>query len=116
MDNSFTIRHRNLQKLATEMYKIINNQSPTIMSLTFPNTNNPYNLRNKNPFQTNNVRSVFNGQETIYFRGPKTWALVPTEIKDSTSLLQFKGKIKKWMPIGCMCRIYKTYVNNLGLL
>ena len=63
------------------------------MSLTFPNTNNPYNLRNKNPFQTNNVRPVFNGKETIYFRGPKTWALVPTEIKESTSL-KIKIKIK----------------------
>ena len=73
MDNMFTIHHRNLQKLATEMYKIINNLSPTIMSTIFPHTNNRYNLRNKNPFQTSNVRSVFNGQETIYFRGPKTW-------------------------------------------
>ena len=72
MDNSFTIHHRNLQKLATEMYKIINNLSPSIVSFIFPYSKNPYNLRNKNPFQTNNVRSVFNGQETVYFRGPKT--------------------------------------------
>ena len=116
MDNTFTIHHRNLQKLATEMYKIINNLSPTIMNTIFPYTNNPYNLRNKNPFQTSNVRSVFNGQKTIYFRGPKTWALVPAEIKESNSLLEFKNKIKKWKPIGCMCRICKTYVNNLGFL
>ena len=113
MDNSFTIHHRNLQKLATEMYKIINNLSPSIMSFIFPYSKNPYNLRNKNPFQTNNVRSVFNGLETVYFRGPKTWAIVPTEIKESSSLLQFKSKIKKWKPVGCMCRICKTSVNNL---
>ena len=86
------------------------------MSTIFPYTNNPYNLRTKNPFQTTNVRSVFNGQETIYFRAPKTWALVPAEIKESNSLLEFKNKIKKWKPIGCMCRICKTYVNNLGFL
>ena len=115
-DNTFTIHHRNLQKLATEMYKIINNLSPKIMNSIFPYTNNPYNLRNKNPFQTSNVCSVFYGQETIYFRGPKIWILVPAEIKESKSLLEFKNKIKKWKPIGCKCRICKTYVNNLGFL
>ena len=45
---------------------------------------------------------------------PKTWAIVPTEIKVSSSLQQFKSKIKKWKPVGFMCRICKTYVNNLG--
>ena len=30
-DNSFSIHHRNLQKLATEIYKVNNNLSPTIM-------------------------------------------------------------------------------------
>ena len=41
-DNSVTIHHRSLQKLPTEVNKIINNHSP-------------YQLRNKNPFQTDNV-------------------------------------------------------------
>ena len=36
MENTFTIHRRKLQKLATEMYKIINNLSPTIMSTIFP--------------------------------------------------------------------------------
>ena len=76
------------------MYKIINNLSPKIMNSIFPYTNNPYNLRNKNPFQTSNVRSVFYGQETIYFRGPKIWILVPAEIKESKSLLEFKIKLR----------------------
>ena len=43
---------------------------------------------------------------------PKTCAFVPAEIIESSSLLQFKNKIKEWEPIGCMCRICKTYVNN----
>ena len=64
-DQSFTIHHRNLQKLATEMYKIKNNYSPLMMKHIFPDSTNPYKLRNKNPFQTDNVRTVFNGTETI---------------------------------------------------
>ena len=88
-DNSFTIHHRNLQKLATEMYKIKNNLSPTLMKFIFPERTISYNLRNINPFQSTNVRTVYYGTETISFRGPKIWALVPGEIKNSTSLTLF---------------------------
>ena len=41
-DNSFTIHDRNLQRLATEMYKIINENSPSIMKEIFPMSSNPY--------------------------------------------------------------------------
>ena len=115
-DKSFTIHHRNLQKLAIEMFKIKNNESPLLMKSIFPDTTNPRDLRNKNPFQSNNVHSVYNGTETISFRGPKTWALVPDVIKQSKSLLEFKRKIKQWKPIGCSCRLCKTYVNNIGFI
>ena len=64
-DNSFTIHHRNLQNLSTEMYKIRNNMSPGIMKCIFPDTTNPYNLRNKNPFKGSNAHTVYNGTETI---------------------------------------------------
>ena len=43
--NSFTIHHRNLQKLAIEMYKIEKNLSPSIMSTVFPRHLIPYNLK-----------------------------------------------------------------------
>ena len=43
-DGSFTIHHRNLQKLATEMYKIHNNLSPSIMKTIFPERSMPYNF------------------------------------------------------------------------
>ena len=93
-DNSFTIHDRNLQRLATEMYKIINENSPSIMKEIFPMSSNPYDLRNKNPFQTHNVNSVYNGTETLAYRGPKTWAMVPTEIKKLKPLDKFISKIK----------------------
>lgn len=115
-DNSFSIHHRNLQKLATEMYKVKNNLSPTLMKHIFPDRKIPYNLRNMNPFQSTNVNTVFNGTETIAFRGPKTWALVPEQIKNSASLPEFKAKIKGWEPKGCTCRLCKVYINNLGYI
>ena len=64
-DNSFTIHHRNLQKLATEMYNIHKNLSPSTMRSVFPERSMPYNLRNKIPFQSTNVSTVTYGTETL---------------------------------------------------
>ena len=115
-DNSVRIHHRNLQKLATEMYKLNNNISPTLLKNILPEKDNIHNLRSNNPFQTFNIRTVGYGMETIAFRGPKTWAIVPTEIKQAVSLIEFKTKIKRWIPEGCTCRLCKEYVINIGFL
>ena len=115
-DNSFTIHYRNLQKLATEMYKIEKNLSPSIMRTILPGQSIPYDLRKKNIFKSSNVHTVFYGTETISFRGPKTWELVPEDIKCSKTLAEFKNKIKNWEPKGCTCRLCKDYVVNLGFI
>ena len=115
-DNSVTIHDRNIQKLATEMYKMKNDLSPNIMKDIFTLNKNPYNLRKDHTFYADNVHTVAYGTETISFRGPKTWELVPHEIKSSKSLIEFKNKIKCWKPIGCTCRLCKTYIPNLGYI
>ena len=81
MDKSFTIHERNLQSLAIEMYKIEQNISPSFMRSIFPLSNNLYQLRNKQTYQTENICTVAYGSETIAYRGPKTWDLVPDNIK-----------------------------------
>ena len=93
-----------------------NNLSPDIMKYIFPKTSNPYDLRNKNPFASRNIRTVFCGSETLSHRGPETWAIVPSEIKASKSLNEFKSRIRLWKPVGCKCRICKVFVYNLGFL
>ena len=86
------------------------------MKTILPESQNPYLLKSGNPFHTENIRTVYYGTETISFRGPKTWAMVPNEIKQSNSLNEFKCKIKKWVPKGCMCRLCKVYVQHVGFL
>ena len=98
------------------MYKLKNNLSPKLLKSIISESNNPYDLRSENPFQTNNIRTVCYGTETISFRGPKTWALLPSEIKQSKSITEFKRKIKRWVPEGCTCRLCKVYIQNLGFL
>ena len=116
LDNSYTIHHRNLQKLATEMFKIKNNISPTLMQELFPVHEDKYDLRKKRCWETSNVRTTCYGTETLRFRGQKKWQLLPISIKESNSLLEFKSKIKNWRPEGCTCRLCKEFIHDLGFI
>ena len=115
-DNSMTIYHRNIQKLAIEMYKIKNNLSPLPMKQILQENTNTYDLRNMRCWEPSNVRTVRYGTETISYRGPKTWDIVPQNIKDSLSLAEFKIKIKSWKPNDCTCRLCKTFIPLLGFI
>ena len=55
VDNSFSTHHRNLQKLAIEMYIVKNNLSPSFMNTMFPLSQNPYNLRSNPTFKIENI-------------------------------------------------------------
>ena len=115
-DDSMTIHHRNIQKLAIEMYKIKNNLSPSPVQDIFQTASHNYNLRNTREWSTDNARTVYFGTETIRFRGPKTWDIVPENIKEAESLSEFKQKIKTWKPIDCKCRLCKTFIPELGFI
>ena len=50
-DSSVSIHDRNIQCLATEMYKVINGLSPPVLSNTFTQKNcHPYNLQLNSQF------------------------------------------------------------------
>ena len=108
-DGSVTIHQRNLQKLATEMYKVKNGLSPKIMADLFT-----LKSHGNSDFVIPQVKTVNRGIETIRYRGPLTWDLVPEEIKQSESLSIFKDRIKEWKPTGCTCRLCKTYISGIG--
>ena len=65
------IHEKNLQLLMTEMFKTINNQSPTFMNEIFPERNAAYNLRNSNTFTVPIVHTVKYGTETVRYRGQR---------------------------------------------
>ena len=115
LDNSFTIHHRNLQKLAVELYKVIHNLAPGPMNDIFKLSSNECNVRDK-MFITSNIHSVLHGTETIAFRAAKLWPTIPPEIRNTTSLSTFQHKIRQWKPIGCLCRLCRPYIKNLGFL
>ena len=98
------------------MYKVKNGIAPLIMNQVFEVTDSHYNLRNDKTWVTHNVRTVNNGTETLCFRGPNTWEILPSSIKNIQSLKEFKTKIKTWKPEGCSCRSCQTYIPSLGFI
>ena len=112
---SVTVHSRNLQILATELFKVSNGLAPEITNNVFQINPSVYNLRNSE-FKTENVNTVHYGTESLSFLGPKIWKLVPLEIKNSTSLHIFKNKIKTWVPESCPSRLCKLYFQGVGFI
>ena len=122
-DGAVTIHHRNLQFLAIEMYKVFKNIAPSLLSdvferhLNVDTENVSSNTRSaKSFYNRNNPKTVKYGLETLRSLGPKIWNMVPVDLKNTLSLPSFKGKIKKWVPYDCPCRLCKIFVPNLGFV
>ena len=108
---------KNLQYLATEIYKVKNCLSPEIMKEVFIfQENENYNLRSGTHLTNRNIHAVHFGTDTITNLGPKIWKLVPDEIRNASSLLVSKSRIKTWTTDNCPCRLCKTFVKDLGFI
>ena len=73
-------------------------------------------MRIAKDFKGHNIKTVYNGNETISYRGPLIWKLIPDNIKIAKSLNEFKAKIKKWKLDSCNCHICKTFIPELGFI
>ena len=114
-DKSFTVHHRNIQTLAIEIYKVINDISPAIMKEIFVvKENRRYN--SKELFETHNIHTEHYGKESLSYLGPKIWSIVPNNIKTLPSLKSFKQNIRKWKPDNCPCKLCKTFIAGVGYI
>ena len=66
-DNSFRIHHRNLQKLAIEIFKVKLGLASEIMKNVFPIIENPYDLEKEAKFWSRNVHTVRYGIKIASF-------------------------------------------------
>ena len=78
LDESFKIHHRNIQSLAIERLKIINNLSVIIMNDIFKPRAVSYNLRSQTDFTTPNVNSEHFGISSLgtWLQKFETWYLM----------------------------------------
>ena len=85
-DRSLSIHQKNLQILATEIYKTKNDFGHKIMKDPFHFIQKPYNLRNDPELQRRRNRTVYFGTESMSSLAPKIWELIPSDIRSANSL------------------------------
>ena len=100
-NKTVSIHQRNLQILATEIYKAKNKISPEVVNSLFEFTNKNYNLRNVS--KRKRYFTVHYGSESLVSLAPKIWELVPDSIREVKTLSIFKNKIKAWTTNKCPC-------------
>ena len=67
---------------------------PEIMNQVFDIIEPLYPLRNELRFDSGNIRTVRYLIETAAFVGSRVWRYMPSELKGSTSLNEFRSKMK----------------------
>ena len=74
-------------------------------------------LSKKTEFKRNNVKTVYNGTETLkLFLGPRIWEIGEGYIKKCNSLEEFKLKTKLWIPENCPYRLCRRFLSQVGFL
>ena len=88
------LQNGNIHLLATELFIVKNGLSPPFMNDIFvENAQHYYDLRKKTEFKRNNVKTVYNGTETLTFLGSRIGEFVRDYIKKSNNIEEFKLKI-----------------------
>ena len=114
--NDITIHHRNIQTLMIELFKIKYDLAPPIMDSLLNRRTICYNFRNLQEFQSERKRTVFYGLETISYRAPQLWTILPEEFKQRNTISLFKSDVRQWICNECPCRLCKIFVRNLGFI
>ena len=69
-----------------------------------------------NHLQLPKVRTTIYGTENIQYRGCLLWSSLPSFLKDSSAIQEFKRKIKQWNGDSCTCRLCSVFIKDLGFL
>ena len=88
-----SIHQKNLQVLATEIFKVKLNISPDILKELLSFNVRNYNLRSQSTLKRIKTNSVYFGGENLSSLALKIWDLVPDSFKNENSLERFKNRI-----------------------
>ena len=116
INNEVSTNNKNIQTLLIEVYKNLNGLSPPIMLDLFTTRDNIYNLKNFRELYCEKKKSIQYGTETVTYKAAKLWELLPYDIKNSPTLIEFQDRIKTWSQDNCPSRLCKPYLKNIGYI
>lgn len=86
------------RSIVIEVFKSLNQLSPSFMWDVFTFRNIQHNLRNKKQLVINHSRTKKYGIETFTVHGAKLWNTLPDVIKNCDTLKNFKKLVMNWKP------------------
>ena len=94
LDNSVSIRHRNIPLSSIELYKFKHNLSNQVMSELFNLRTINYDFRSQTDFELRPTYTTAYALRSLKYFAPKIWNIVAIDIRISDSLSEFTIKIK----------------------
>ena len=89
----------------TEIFKSISQISPEFMWSFFKQKKLSNNLRKQPILNLPKTQSTYDGTNAVHFRGSLVWNNLPTEIKSTNLVFEFKSKVKNLVNIDRECFI-----------
>ena len=82
--------------LSIEVYKCVNKLSPDYLCNLLEIKENKYDMRDKSRLIQNRFNSIHYGYNSFKYYGAKVWNELPSGVKSSNSLREFKEKCQKY--------------------
>ena len=111
-ENQKTIHKQNADKLAIEIYKIINGFTPQFLREFYVKKDATHSLRTNNLLHLPSTRekSILKGIDSLTFRGIQIWNKCSDTLKKCDSLKKFKKSISDSNVCLCNCRICQSMI------
>ena len=97
-------------RLLIEIFKIEKGFAPPIMGSILKGKNN------FQKFEAEGKRTVYFALETISYRSPQLWSLLPEHMRKLKSIDQFKRRVRQWVYNSLPYRMCKVYLQTVGFL
>ena len=101
-----TLYVKRLKAIATEVFKTMNDLNPVFMKEMFQLKVNRYGLRDDHKLIQPNFNTITYGLKSFSYYGAHIWNLLPVNVKNATSINEFKNLLKSWEGPGrCQCSL-----------
>jgi hypothetical protein len=83
-----------MYNLAVEVYKCLNDLSPTYLCSLFEPQNHQYDCRGFKTLKQKKFKTIKYGYQSFTYMGSKLWNMLPNEMRESTDVSTFKNAVK----------------------
>ena len=89
--------------MASEVFKILHNLSPSYIQDLVEEKVSHYDFRNKKQAEIPQVNSKRYGMKSFRFEAAQVWNSLPNEIRLAENYKQFKRLLQAWDGVNCRC-------------